>query len=274
MASNNIISCEKLSRLIGRPDCPYIIDVRTEDDFATDQHLIPSSLRRSHTNVQDWAHEFENKNIVVVCQKGLKLSEGVAAWLRCQNMNAVLLEGGTLAWANLSLPMIPECKIPQRHSQGQTLWVTRARPKIDRIACPWLIRRFVDPKAMFLFVSPSEVMAVAERFQATPFDMEGENIFWSHRGSLCTFDVMVHEFEIKTKPLLHLARIVRGADTSCLNLEPECHGLLAASLGLSRMYSDDLQQLEAGIGLYDAFYRWCRDATDEVHHWPVRKLQK
>ena len=149
--------------------------------------------------------------------------------------------------------------------------MTRARPKIDRIACPWLIRRFIDSSAVFLFVSPSEVQGVAERFNAAPFDIEG--VFWSHRGERCTFDVMVEEFGLATKPLLRLATIVRAADTARLDLAPEAPGLLAASLGLSRTYSDDLEQLQAGLTLYDAFYRWCRDATNETHNWPSVKTQ-
>ena len=149
--------------------------------------------------------------------------------------------------------------------------MTRARPKVDRIACPSLIRRFVDPQAVFLFVAPTEVLGVAQRFGATPFDVEGDDVVWSHRGETCTFDTMVEEFGLGTEPLLRLATIVRGADTARPELAPEAAGLLAASLGLSRMHADDLAQLEAGMALYDAFYRWCRDATDETHNWPVRK---
>ena len=148
-------------------------------------------------------------------------------------------------------------------------WITRERPKIDRIACPWLIRRFLDPDAIFLFVSPSEVLAVAERFGAAPFDIDG--VFWSHRGPACTFDTMIEEFGLGAGPLLHLATIVRGADTARLDLAPQAAGLLAASLGYSRMYRDDLAQLDAALGLYDAFYRWCRDATEETHNWPSTK---
>ena len=147
--------------------------------------------------------------------------------------------------------------------------MTRERPKIDRIACPWLIRRFVDPAALFLFVAPSEVAAVAEQFGGAPFDIEG--VFWSHRGEACTFDVMIEELGLASPALLRLATIVRGADTARLDLAPEAPGLLAASLGLSRMYADDLEQLEAGMTLYDAFYRWSRDATSETHNWPTNK---
>lgn len=107
---------------------------------------------------------------------------------------------------------------------------------------------------------------MADRFSAAPFDIDG--VFWSPRGELCTFDVMVEEFGLRTPTLLQLATIVRAADTSRPDLAPQAAGLLAASLGLSRMYRDDLEQLEAGMLLYDAFYRWCRDATEETHNWP------
>jgi len=150
--------------------------------------------------------------------------------------------------------------------RGRT-WATRRRPWVDRLACAWLIRRFIDPAAVFLFVAPSEVAAVAERFGATPFDIEG--VFWSHRDELCTFDVMLDEFALHGPALDRLALIIRGADTARPDLAPEAAGLLAASLGLSRMHRDDLAQLDAGLALYDAFYRWARDATDETHNWPT-----
>jgi hypothetical protein len=118
-------------------------------------------------------------------------------------------------------------------------------------------------------VPPTDVLGVAEIFAATPFDIEG--VHWSHRGELCTFDIMVEEFGLATPPLLQLATMVRAADTARLDLMPEAAGLLAASLGLSRMYSSDLDQLEAGLGLYDAFYRWCRDASAETHNWPTNR---
>ena len=120
---------------------------------------------------------------------------------------------------------------------------------------------------MFLFVAPTEVEAVAERFGATPFDVEG--VFWSHHGPLCTFGVMLEEFGLRTEALDRLAAIVRGADTARPDLAPEAAGLLAASLGLSRMFKDDLAQLDAGLVLYDAFHRWARDAVAETHNWPA-----
>jgi hypothetical protein len=176
---------------------------------------------------------------------------------------ADILEAGFEGWRKAGLPLVTAAKIPPRDPQGRTVWVTRARPEIDRVACPWLLRRFVDPRAVFLFVAPAEVEDVAERFAATPFDVEG--VFWGHRGNNCTFDIMIEEFGLATGPLLSLAAIVRGADTGRMDIAPQAAGLLAASLGLSRMYADDLAQLDAGFALYDAFYRWCRDAVEETH---------
>lgn len=269
MSSYTSISPDKLFRLIGTPSAPTLIDVRIDEDFDADPRLIPGAVRRSHRDVHDWAPSLSGQSVVVICHKGEKLSEGTAAWLRHGNIAAENLEGGQVAWNAAGLPTVPADKIPKRDKRDRTLWVTRARPKIDRIACPWLIRRFVDPNAVFLFVAPSEVEAVADRFEATAFDIE--HVFWSHRGELCTFDVMVTEFGLSTPPLERLATMVRAADTARLDLSPEAPGLLAASLGLSRMYDDDLAQLNAGIPLYDAFYRWCRDATRETHNWPTNK---
>ena len=268
MPAPTVISADKLARLVGRPDAPAIVDVRTDEDFALDPRLVPGAVRRPYALAPDWAPSFARRSAVVVCHRGLKLSQGAAAWMRHAGVAAESLEGGMVAWAAAGLPLVPEARLPPRDAAGRTLWVTRSRPKVDRIACPWLLRRFVDPGAVVLFVGASEVAGVAERFGATPFDVEGA--FWSHRGERCTFDVMVEEFGLATEPLLRLATIVRGADTNRPDLAPEAAGLLAASLGLSRMYADDLAQLEAGLGLYDAFYRWCRDAVDETHDWPGR----
>jgi rhodanese-related sulfurtransferase len=270
MSSFNSISVEKLARLIGVPRGPALIDVRAKEDFAADPRFIPGAIRRPHETVSSWAPDFAGRSAVVICDKGEKLSEGVAAWLRHAGAPAAeVLAGGHAAWAQADLPLVPEAKLPPRDLQGRTVWVTRSRPKIDRIACPWLIRRFVDPEAIFLFVSPAEARSVAERFSGAPFDIEG--VFWSHRGERCTFDMMIEEFGLALPALLRLATIVRGADTARLDLAPEAPGLLAASLGLSRMHLDDLEQLAAGMTLYDAFYRWARDASEETHNWPANK---
>lgn len=269
MTSFACIAPAKLSRLLGLPTAPVVIDTRDEADFSADPRLIPTAQRRPIEDVEGWAAGLPDHPIVVSCQKGAKRSQGVAAWLRALGRPAESLEGGHLAWAAAGLPLVPAQAIPPRDARGRTVWVTRARPKIDRIACPWLIRRFVDPAAVFLFVSPADVAGVAEKFGATPFDVEG--VSFSHRGELCSFDVMIEAFGLTSEPLTRLAAIVRGADTARPDLAPECAGLLAASLGLSRMHADDLAQLGAGMALYDAFYRWARDAVDETHNWPAAK---
>ena len=272
MSSPNAISPDKLARLVGLPDQPAILDVRIDEDAARDPRLLPGAIRRDYRTVAEWAHSFAGKRVVVVCQRGAKLSEGVAAWLRHAGAAAESLAGGFEAWAAGANPLVAQDRLPQRDANGRTVWVTRARPKVDRIACPWLIRRFVDPASVFLFVAPAEVTLVADRFGAAPFDVDG--VFWSHRGESCSFDTMLSELGLHSPALDRLAAIVRGADTARPDLAPEAPGLLAASLGLSRMYADDLAQLEAGIALYDAFYRWCRDATEETHNWPSRPVRE
>jgi rhodanese-related sulfurtransferase len=239
MSAYTTISPDKLSRLIGTAHMPALVDVRTDEDFAADPRLIPGAIRRSHQDAGDWSGKFSGNSAIVVCMRGAKLAQGTAAWLRHANVAAETLEGGFEGWKEAKLPLVNASKLPPRDAQGRTVWVTRARPKVDRIACPWLIRRFVDPNAVFLFVAPSEVVSVGERFNAAPFDVE--NVFWSHRGELCTFDVMIEEFGLAAPPLLRLAAMVRGADTGRLDLSPEAPGLLAASLGLSRMFDDDLE---------------------------------
>jgi rhodanese-related sulfurtransferase len=266
MAALTEISVSDLSRLVGTPRAPVLIDVRDDDDFAADPRVIPTARRVPHRSVCELATGFQGRKVVVTCQKGLKLSHGAAALLRAEGIAAESLEGGHLAWAQAGEPLIPAARIPE-----SPLWVTRARPKIDRIACPWLIRRFVNPEARFLYVPASEAHAVAERFGATPFDMpEGE---WTHRGEGCTFDTMLAEWGLETEALKILACVVRAADTNRHDLAPEAAGLLALSVGLSRQYRDDLAQLEAGMALYDALYAWARDGQGEGHDWPPARVQ-
>ncbi|WP_445681841.1 chromate resistance protein ChrB domain-containing protein [Radicibacter daui] len=266
MPSPNEITCPQLARLTGLPDAPLIIDVRTDEDFAADPRLLPASIRRDFRTAASWAPDYAGKAVVVVCQRGQKLSQGSTAWLQHAGARAESLQGGFESWRDSSGLLVTTAALPPRDGQGRTLWVTRTRPKIDRIACPWLIRRFVDPGAVFLFVAASEVSAVADRFGATPFDIDG--VFWSHRGEACSFDTMLEEFGLASPALARLATIVRAADTARLDLAPQAAGFLALSLGLSRMYRSDLEQLDAGMLLYDALYRWCRDASDETHDWP------
>lgn len=258
------MSVKQLAKLLGTTNCPVILDVSIDDDFNEDPYLIPTAKRVPHTQIDQFKPDRDTDRILVVCQKGKKLSEGAAACLRANGYHAENLEGGNYGWRDAGQMRVPADAIPNL-AQGGTVWVTRHRPKIDRIACPWLIRRFVDPRAKFLFVAPSEVGAVAEKFNAIPFDVEG--VDWSHHDDKCSFDQFIDKLGLNSEPLARIAKIIRGADTNRHDLAPQAAGLMAISLGLSRMYSDDLEQLTAGLTLYDALYRWARDATRETHDW-------
>lgn len=262
MPDYNTITPAQLARLVGTPDAPALVDVRLPEDVADDPYLIPGSRLHPFDQPESLAATLTGQRAVVICQRGRKLSQGMAAHLRLRGIPAEVLEGGTVAWAEVGLP-----RVPLDSFTPGGLWVTRHRPKIDRIACPWLIRRFVDPAARFLYVAPAEVPGVAEHFGATPFDIP--DVRWSHRGEFCTFDTMVQEFGLSTPALERLATVVRAADTDRHDLAPQAAGLLAVSVGLSRLYRDDLEQLEAGMGVYDALYRWARDGFEEGHDWPA-----
>jgi hypothetical protein len=145
-------------------------------------------------------------------------------------------------------------------------WITRERPKIDRIACPWLIRRFIDPDAEFLFVPASDVLRVAGETGATPYDIPGVEM--THVGELCSFDAFIARHALREPALQQLATIVRGADTSRLDLAPQSAGLYAVSLGLSQVFEDDHEMLRHGMVMYDALYAWCKACQAETHNWP------
>ena len=144
-------------------------------------------------------------------------------------------------------------------------WITRERPKIDRIACPWLIKRFIDAEAEILYVPTTEVLAVAERQGAIPFDVPGVEL--THRGPLCSFDAFLDKYKLADPALARLATIVRAADTDTLESSPQAPGLLAITLGLATNIPDDQELLTAGLVVYDALYRWCRSLTGEHHGW-------
>lgn len=149
---------------------------------------------------------------------------------------------------------------------SRTQWVTRERPKIDRIACPWLVARFIDPAAEFLYVPAPDVLRVAQETGATPYDIVGVEL--SHVGELCSFDAFLGKYGLDDPALRQLALIVRGADTARLDLTPQSAGLYALSLGLSQTFADDHDMLEHGMVMYDALYRWCQDCQGETHNWP------
>ncbi|MEM9854956.1 MAG: chromate resistance protein ChrB domain-containing protein [Pseudomonadota bacterium] len=250
------ISPKSLMRLLGTPDAPQLLDVCLEEDFREDPRLIPTARRIPHGAVGQAGLEAAQR-VVVVCQKGKKLSHGAAALLRAKGAHAEALAGGVHAWRHAGLAFFFGARIPRG-----PLWVKRHRPKLDRIACPWLIRRFIDPGAEFLFVPPAEVTEIARRFDAIPFDVP-ESLFHDGPGG-CSFDALLAHFSLETEALTRLAKIIRAADLASGDA-PEAAGLAAITVGLSRLFKDDQAQLTAGLPMYDALYRWARDGQSETH---------
>lgn len=255
MPAPDSIAPATLARLIGTPTAPALYDLRPSGAPTR----IPGASRRTPSP--------DVRGVVVIDAQGGAEAHAAAARLRHDGIAAEVLEGGHDGWAATGLPLFQEAAL-ERDADDRTHWVTRSRPKVDRIACPWLIRRFVDPHAVILFVAPGGVADVAAAIGAAPFDIAADGVRWSHRGEDCTFDALLDDLGLGAIPALaRLAPIVRGADTARPDLAPEVAGLVALSLGLSRLFSDDHRQLEAGMALYDALYRWARDAQCERHDW-------
>lgn len=261
MPAPNTITPSQLMRRIGTPDCPILIDVCIDADFAEDPRLIPTSRRHSFADIAALVPSVGDHPVIVICQKGKKLSQGAAAIMRSYGVRAEVLEGGIHAWRDAGGTLIPAQKLPMRSG----LWVTRHRPKVDRIACPWLIRRFIDPDARFLYVPSADVMMVAEKFAAIPFDVEGADL--GHAQGRCTFDALLTNFDLDLPALTEMAAVIRAADGTPGAENAQASGLLALSIGLSRMYKDDVAQLDAAMPIYDALFRWARDGQGESHTW-------
>jgi hypothetical protein len=198
------------------------------------------------------------------------MSQAPTAHLRAEGFDARVLAGGYAAWVEAKQPLVAKSALDRFAPKRPSLWVTRRRPKIDRVACPWLIRRFIDAQARILYVDPDQVAEVAKESGAVPFDIEGVEI--SHDGPRCSFDTMLKLFGLESEPsLARLALIVRGADTARPELAPEAAGLHAISLGLSALAGDDDHgMLRHGFMVYDALFAWLRHAAGERHNWPAK----
>lgn len=247
---------------------PLIIDVRQQQAFAASDSTLPGALRRDPHQVASWAATLPAAAAVLVyCVHGHEVSQGVSRALRQRGIHATFLQGGLQAWREAGLAMAI------KPTGSATCWVTRQRPKIDRIACPWLVRRFIDAQAQFLYLPAAQVRAAAAAMGAMPYDVNASvaATLFTHDGDACSFDAFIQHYHLRADTaLVKLADIVRGADTDRLDLAPQAAGLLAVSLGMSRMMTDDLAMLEAMMPFYDALYAWCRDAVagvDEPHNW-------
>jgi rhodanese-related sulfurtransferase len=272
----------ELRPLLGRPDAPLLLDVRRREKFAASDTLLPGALYCPPEEVAAFVRREAPRPAIVYCAFGHHLSEEATRTLRAAGWDARVLSGGIeggedgvdrlqdiAAWR-----AEPLARIRKRPDLGVTgerpsRWVTRARPKIDRIACPWLIRRFIDPRAQFFYVPTEEVFAQAAKLEAVPYDIPNAPI--THVWERCSFDALLEAFGVRAPGMDALATIIRGADTSRLDVAPQCAGLLALSLGLSRLHADDQAMLQAALPLYDALYAWCREGRGETHSWKAHE---
>jgi rhodanese-related sulfurtransferase len=270
MASYSI-SPKNLWGLIGTSRAPRILNVCRREIYDGATGVIPTSVWHKPETYRDWVPGMDTSQpLVIACRYGHQLSQMVVADLRERGIPAQMLEGGFVGWGEAGLPMVDKSAIERFAPTSPSLWVTRRRPKIDRIACPWLIRRFIDASARIYFVDPPEVMNTAKETGAIPFDVEGVEL--SHEGDRCSFDTMLKVFGLESDPhLARLALIVRGADTARYELAPEAAGLHAVSLGLSALAGDDDHGLlQRGFMIYDGLYAWARHAAAERHNWPAK----
>jgi rhodanese-related sulfurtransferase len=234
---------------------PLLIDVRRNERFRESPCVIQGALHRDPAAVDSWKSTLPAAaSVVVYCVHGHEVSQGVA-----KALGARYLEGGIEHWK------AEGGAVSAKPAGAATRWVTRERPKIDRIACPWLVRRFVDPEAEFLYVPTADVKRISLEKTATAYDVP--DVAFSHEGDGCSFDAFLKHYRLKDPALDELALIVRGADTGRLDIAPQAAGLAAISLGLSRNYKNDHEMLEHGMVMYDALYAWCKQGKDEVHTW-------
>lgn len=256
------ITVSELKSALAGGQPPLLIDVRRPPAFRAAPDMAAGALRRDPGAVAAWAKTLpRTASVVTYCVHGHEVSQGVAQALRESGISARYLEGGLEeGWKAAAGELLSKPK------EAASRWITRERPKIDRIACPWLIARFIDPEAEFLYVPPKEVLRIAEEKDAVPYDIP--DVHFSHDGALCSFDAFLRTYRLTGDPALtQLAIIVRGADTARLELAPQAAGLLAVSLGLSRNFKDDHEMLKHGMVVYDALYAWCKEGQDETHTW-------
>lgn len=246
------LSPAALQLALRSPQPPLVIDVRKGPAYLAAPDMIHGALRRDPEKVDSWRQTLPSAaDVVVYCIHGHELSQGVA-----RALGGRYLEGGIEHWDGERVA---------KPAGAATRWVTRERPKVDRIACPWLIRRFIDAGAEFLYVPKDDVPRVAKQRAAIPYDVP--DVEFSHVGGRCSFDAFVFRYRLADPALQELARIVRGADTNRPDLAPQSAGLVSLSLGLSALHRDDHELLERGMAMYDALYAWCRSDKNEVHTW-------
>jgi rhodanese-related sulfurtransferase len=256
------VSCTALYAQLGLLEAPVLLDVRDEIQLNANARMIPGAVQVDAGSVDQWANRWPTNRQLLLY--GDRIDPALPASLANHGFAVSTLKGGIEGWMQQALPTIRVRKdlgVP-----GGSQWITRERPKIDRVACPWLVRRFIDPAAMFFYVPAQSVRADAAVLKAVPYDIA--DVTFSHRGPRCSFDAFLDEFDLRDPVLSELAEIVCAADTGMLDRSKEAPGLLAIALGLSASITDDLLLLDQGMVVYDALYAWCKTAKNETHSWP------
>jgi rhodanese-related sulfurtransferase len=263
--SASSIAAQSLFAQLGLPDSPVILDVREDAEYGKLPRLIPGALRARPDEVRAWSKTLpRTRSVVAYCVDANGASGAVATALAALGHAAYVLEGGLEVWIKANHPTLKARA--ELNAPGGSRWITRERPKIDRLACPWLIRRFIDPRAAFFYTPAHQVRSDAQRLRAEPYDIA--DVTFSHRGPRCSFDAFLDEFDLHDAVLDQVADIVRAADTGELAASREAPGLLAISLGLCANIPDDIVLLEQAMSIYDALYAWCKKARKETHSWP------
>lgn len=261
------LDASKVYGQLGLQDGPLIVDLRAGAALEHSGEIIPSAVWVDPLRIEQWCRRLSTHRPVVMYASDDAASDGMAAQLKSRGIACTALEGGIDEWRRSGLPTV---RIRREYSvPGSSRWVTRERPKIDRLACPWLVRRFIDPHAVFFYVPAQAVRTEAAGLGAEPYDIA--DVTFSHRGPRCSFDAFLDEFGLHDPVLDQLADIVRAADTGTLERSKEAPGLLAISLGMSATIRDDILLLEQAMFVYDSLYAWCKTARDETHSWPQTK---
>lgn len=277
------ITPEELAARMGRADAPLLLDVRREGKFSESPRMLAGARRCAPEELAALAADSAAREVVAYCVYGHQVSADAVTALRAAGWDARKLAGGfeggeagvdtpqdMAQWRAHAPPTVR--KRPDWGVTGEkpSRWITRERPKVDRIACPWLIRRFIDPRAEFFYVPAPQVFEQAQKLGATAYDIPDAPI--THEWERCSFDALLRAFDLHLPALDVLASIVRSADTSRPQLAPQSAGLLAVSLGLSRLHADDHAMLAAAMPVYDALYEWCRNGRNETHNWKVHTM--
>lgn len=265
------LSPQALYSELGLTNGAVIVDARSAPEIEASPRMIPGASFGPLDRIDSWCADLPlTRRIAVYCSHGERESRAAADALVNRGYPAFLLEGGLATWIGerrATTRVRRELRVP-----GGSRWVTRARPKIDRVACPWLVRRFIDPDASFFYTAPHHVRTEAVALDAQPYDID--DVTFSHRGARCSFDAFLDEFDLHDPIIDQVATIVRAADTAELEQSREAPGLLAISLGLSATFPDDLVMLEQAMTLYDALYAWCKRARTETHSWPKQPARR